>query len=125
MNGIWLNRCMQLLIFSNDSILQIFQIHLVCKSTINWLPEGAGGRGEALRYIYAAPGQGPAARRGNCFSGLILTRITRRESPPIPGPFASAAEVLKIGLFGCVLSEVQHGAFWTSKVVPKGSQGGP
>ena len=31
---------MQLLKFPMIAILQIFQIHLVCKSTVNWLPEG-------------------------------------------------------------------------------------
>ena len=40
MNEICLKRCIQLLDFPMISILQIFQIHLVCKSTINWLPEG-------------------------------------------------------------------------------------
>ena len=74
--------------------------------------------------IYAAPGQGPAARRGDGFSSVILTRIPKG-IPPHPGPFASAAEVLKIGLFWCLLSEVQPGAVLTSKVVPKGSQERP
>ena len=37
-NEICLNRCMQLLKFPMISILQIFRIHLVCKSTVNWLP---------------------------------------------------------------------------------------
>ena len=32
--------------------LQILQILQACKSPVNWLPDGAGGRGEALRYIY-------------------------------------------------------------------------
>ena len=40
MNEICLKRIMQLLNFPMISILQIFQIHLVCKSTVNWLPEG-------------------------------------------------------------------------------------
>ena len=50
MNEICLKRCMQFLHVPTISILQIFQIHLVCKSTVNWLPEGAGGRGEVLGY---------------------------------------------------------------------------
>ena len=40
MNEICLKRIMQLLNFPMISILQIFQIHQVCKSTVNWLPEG-------------------------------------------------------------------------------------
>ena len=40
MNEICLKRIIQLLNFPMISILQIFQIHLVCKSTVNWLPEG-------------------------------------------------------------------------------------
>ena len=40
MNEICLKRIMQLLNCPMISILQIFQIHLVCKSTVNWLPEG-------------------------------------------------------------------------------------
>ena len=40
MNEICLKRIMQLLTFPMISILQIFQIHQVCKSTVNWLPEG-------------------------------------------------------------------------------------
>ena len=39
-NEICLKRMMQLLKFPMISILQIFQIHQVCKSTVNWLPEG-------------------------------------------------------------------------------------
>ena len=46
--------------------------------------------GEALR-IYAAPGQGPAARRVEGFSSLILTRIPKG-IPPHPGPRLSAAD---------------------------------
>ena len=40
MNEICLQRIMKLLSFPLISILQIFRIHLVRKSTINWLPEG-------------------------------------------------------------------------------------
>ena len=40
MNEICLKRCMQLLNFPMISILQIFQIHPFCKSTVNWLLEG-------------------------------------------------------------------------------------
>ena len=71
--------------------------------------------------IYAAPGQGPAARRVEGFSSVILTRIPKG-IPPHPGLRISAAGLLKIGLFWCVLSLVQPGAVLTSKVVPKGSQ---
>ena len=39
MNEICSKRCMQLLHFPMISILQIFQVHLVCKSAVNWLPE--------------------------------------------------------------------------------------
>ena len=74
--------------------------------------------------IYAAPGQGPAARRGDCFSSVILTRIPKG-IPPHPGPRTCAAGLLKFGLFWCVLSLVQPGAVLTSKVVPKGSQERP
>ena len=44
MNEICLKRIMQLLNFPMISILQIFQIRLVCKSTVNWLPEGPAAR---------------------------------------------------------------------------------
>ena len=40
MNEICLKRIMQLLYFQMISILQIFQIHLVCKSTVNRLLKG-------------------------------------------------------------------------------------
>ena len=38
-NEIRLERFVQLLNIPTISILQIFQIHLICKSAVNWLPE--------------------------------------------------------------------------------------
>ena len=89
MNEICLKRIMQLLNFPMISILQIFQIHLVCKSTVNWLPEGPAAGAEPSDPPRQAEGR-TLGVFNRCTVSVRSRDLLKRNPPPSRLPLTPA-----------------------------------
>ena len=95
-----------------------------CKSTSQPATrKGPAALGEAI--IYAAPGQGPAARRRKVFFPNNPSQDSPKEIPPIPALSRVPPRSQKSDFFACAAEKYNKDHFLTEKCSPRGPRGGP